>query len=255
MKVEDRAAQRMQSCREPNPTPLLVFAAGGPLTADVEESIARLGFQLIALVRNRPGPCRVLTPSLLIDAGEMDDRHRGARFVCALFTPANRQVAVAEAHALGLRPADAMIDPTSVVATSTDFGPGSYVNAGCVIGAAGTFGRFVIVNRAASLGHHASVGDFASIGPGVVITGEVSIGAGAIIGAGAVIAPGVTIGDAATIAPGTVVRRDVPARALASGNPMRLNDGAGPAGAATPPHATQRGIGGSPAASGEAYNR
>ena len=218
--------------RNSSPAPFVIFAAGGPLTADVEETIARLGVHLSALVRNRPGPCRVLTPELLVDAEQLSDWHRSGRFLCALFTPTNRRVAVAEAKALGLRPAGALIDPTSVVAASTHLGPGSYVNAGCVMGAAGTFGNFVIVNRAASLGHHASVGDFASIGPGVVITGEVSIGSSAIIGAGAVIAPGVTIGDAATIAPGTVVRRDVPVGALASGNPMRLHDGGTPKGPA-----------------------
>jgi acetyltransferase-like isoleucine patch superfamily enzyme len=50
----------------------------------------------------------------------------------------------------------------------------------------------------------------------------VKIGNNVLIGAFSVIAPGVTIGDGATIAPATVVTRDVPAGALAAGNPMRI---------------------------------
>lgn len=48
----------------------------------------------------------------------------------------------------------------------------------------------------------------------------VTIGNNVMIGAKCLIAPGVTIGDGASIAPGTVVSRDVPAGAMAMGNPM-----------------------------------
>lgn len=48
----------------------------------------------------------------------------------------------------------------------------------------------------------------------------VTIGNNVMIGAKCLIAPGVTIGDGASIAPGTVVSRDVPASAMAMGNPM-----------------------------------
>ena len=50
----------------------------------------------------------------------------------------------------------------------------------------------------------------------------VRIGRHVWIGAGAIILPGVSIGDDALIGAGSVVTRDVPAGAIALGNPARL---------------------------------
>lgn len=52
-----------------------------------------------------------------------------------------------------------------------------------------------------------------------LVTRPVVIGDDVWIGTGAIILKGVRIGAGATIAPGTVVTRDVPAQALAAGNP------------------------------------
>ncbi len=58
----------------------------------------------------------------------------------------------------------------------------------------------------------------------------VSIGGDVWIGGGAIILPGVRIGDRAVIGAGSVVTRDIPAGALAVGNPCRvIRDLAGPA--------------------------
>ena len=53
-------------------------------------------------------------------------------------------------------------------------------------------------------------------------TDEVIIGNNVWIGARVTILKGVRIGDGAVIAAGTIVNKDVPARALAAGNPMHL---------------------------------
>jgi len=45
---------------------------------------------------------------------------------------------------------------------------------------------------------------------------------GASIGANATILPGITIGEGAMVGAGAVVTRDVPARALVTGNPARI---------------------------------
>jgi len=85
-----------------------------------------------------------------------------------------------------------------------------------------------------------TIGDNTQIGPGVQILAAdhprdpalrarmlefgrpVTIGANVWIGAGAIILPGVTIGDDALIGAGSIVTRDVPAGAVAVGNPARV---------------------------------
>lgn len=54
----------------------------------------------------------------------------------------------------------------------------------------------------------------------------VVIGRDVWIGTGAIILKGVTIGDGATIAPGTVLARDVPPGACATGNPAEVMENA-----------------------------
>jgi len=76
-----------------------------------------------------------------------------------------------------------------------------------------TFGDNVILGYEAKIFVHVFTLDRQRVRP-------VTIGNNVLIGALSVIAPGVTIGDNATIAPGTIVSRDVPAGALAMGNPM-----------------------------------
>lgn len=79
-----------------------------------------------------------------------------------------------------------------------------------------TFGDDVILGYEAKIFVHMFTLDRQRVRP-------VTIGNRVLIGAGAIIAPGVTIGDGATIAPYTVVNRDIPAGALAIGNPMQIN--------------------------------
>lgn len=87
---------------------------------------------------------------------------------------------------------------------------------------------------------HIYVGDYALFGPNVVLATAnhpflpelrkrglqynlpIRIGEGCWLGAGVVVVPGVTIGDNTVVGAGSVVTRDLPANAVAAGNPCRV---------------------------------
>lgn len=52
--------------------------------------------------------------------------------------------------------------------------------------------------------------------------GDVEIGSNVMVGANSTILPGVKIGDGAIVSAATLVHKDVPAGAMAGGNPMRI---------------------------------
>lgn len=201
---------------------VLLFAAGGPLIVEFEESCRRANRPVVAAILNRPGTGYALDTTCTLHVRDMSEDLRAVPFLCPLFTPTNRRAAVSEALILGLHAAPALVDPTAIVASSVTFEGGSYINAGCILGAATSIGRHVIVNRGASIGHHGEIGEFVSVGPGAVIAGQVRIGPGAMVGAGAVIEPGLTLGSGSLVAAGAVLRQDLPPGAVASGNPARI---------------------------------
>lgn len=57
---------------------------------------------------------------------------------------------------------------------------------------------------------------------GIEFSKPLAVGDDVWLGAGAILCPGVSVGDGAVIGAGSVVTRDVPARALAAGNPCRV---------------------------------
>ncbi|HZW53119.1 MAG TPA: hypothetical protein VFF00_03745 [Candidatus Elarobacter sp.] len=200
---------------------IALFGVGSALASEYEETCRRLGRAIAVGVRNRPGPvyvhgCRIA------DAESLTQADRAVPCLCPLFTPRNRCTAAGEAASLGFAFAEALIDPTAVVASSATAGRGTFVNAGCIVGAHAALGEHVVLNRGASVGHHVRIEAFVSVGPGVVIAGLVTVETGAMIGAGAVVLPKVRIGAESVVGAGSVVVRDVPPGAKVLGNPARL---------------------------------
>ena len=99
-----------------------------------------------------------------------------------------------------------------------------YINFGCMILDCGliTIGNNTLIGPNVSIisGNHALNADERC--KGVLIPKPITIGNKVWIGAGCIILPGVTIGDGAVIGAGSVVTRDIPANALAVGNPCRV---------------------------------
>jgi sugar O-acyltransferase (sialic acid O-acetyltransferase NeuD family) len=203
-------------------TNVILFGIGSPLVAEYTETCRRLGYRIVAAVRNRPGPVFFADEGAIVDVRELAPALLRTACLCPMFTPRNRAVAVDEAIALGLAFAPALIDPTAIVASTASAGAGSFINAGCIIGAEAKLGDHVVVNRGATVGHHAALAAFTSLGPGAILAGQVTVGTGAMIGAGAVVLPNVVIGPHAVVGAGTVVVRDVPAGAKVLGNPARI---------------------------------
>jgi sugar O-acyltransferase (sialic acid O-acetyltransferase NeuD family) len=201
---------------------MVLYGIGSPVVVDVEASLLRARIPVTAAVRNVEGEPSTMGDHRIVGRSELGPDIVADPFLVPLFAPGHRQTAAAEAFASGFTVAFTLIDPTSVTPATLALGAGSYINAGCTIGAAGSFGEFTFVNRGASIGHHARFDRFVSLGPGAVLAGQVHVGKGSVIGAGAVVLPGVRIGANAVVGAGAVVTKDVPDHTLVLGNPARV---------------------------------
>jgi sugar O-acyltransferase (sialic acid O-acetyltransferase NeuD family) len=203
------------------PSELVLLGVGSSFVVEYEETCRRLSIEIAAYVRNSDDPAVVADASRLIDVEELTPKHTSKPVAFPLVTPAFRKHLFDLAAKCGFTSFPKLVDPTSILASTTDIGRGTFINAGCTIGAASTIGEFVLVNRHSSLAHHVTVDDFASIGPGVTTGGRVHIGQGAFIGTGATVLPDIRIGANSVVAAGAVVTVDVPEISLVAGNPAR----------------------------------
>jgi sugar O-acyltransferase (sialic acid O-acetyltransferase NeuD family) len=121
----------------------------------------------------------------------------------------------------GLRMAT-LVHPTASTCASAALGAGSQVLAHAIVAAEARLGEACIVNHRASVDHECTVGRGVHFAPGATLCGCVSVGDGVLIGACAVVLPRLRIGDDAIVGAGAVVTRDVPPRALVTGNPARV---------------------------------
>lgn len=197
---------------------VLLFAVRSPIAVEYEESCYRCGIQIEQSVSLGAAP-RVLDLSNVVEMENFDPSTSCGRFYACAFASRTRKGLSDKAEALGLEPAEALVDPTAVLARSVRIGAGTFVNAGTIIGAASIIGEGVLINRATSVGHHALIGDFVSIGPGTTLAGNIRVGSGTIIGTGATILPDIRIGENCVVAGGALVRKNVPDNTFVAGAP------------------------------------
>lgn len=196
---------------------LALFGVRSPMAVEYEESCRRAGFDIPFAVSLVGAPRALISAVIEFDA--LEPRHLRIPCIVCAFSPLRRQALVGMAAGAGFGFADALIDPTAIVASSARIGKGSFVNAGSVIGAQSMFGQHVLFNRSSSAGHHTMLADFVSIGPGVTLAGNVRIGEGTVIGVGSTVLPDIRIGAKAVVAAGSVVRHHVSDGVFVAGNP------------------------------------
>jgi acetyltransferase-like isoleucine patch superfamily enzyme len=198
---------------------IVLFGGGASTIVEVEESCARLGLEIAAIVKNVEGPDYALAGPRIVKVDDIGPETISHPYLIPIFTPGHRLAAYKDACARGFDRATTIVDPTAVVARSATIGAGTYINGGAVIGGATRIGGFVFVNRSASIGHHVEISDFASIGPGAVVCGAVRLGRGSVVAAGAIVLPAVEVGANCVVAAGAVVSEAVADHCLVAGNP------------------------------------
>ncbi|MEP4806413.1 MAG: acetyltransferase [Hyphomicrobiales bacterium] len=167
-------------------------------------------------------PVWMMRRTAVISEQDAAHEHQDLPFVPCAFNPRRREELSKRAIKIGLSLSPAVIDPSAIVARSSQIGELSYLNAGVVIGGATVVGSNVLINRSTSAGHHCFLSDGASLGPGVTLASNVHVGSSAMIGAGATILPDTKIGDGAVVSAGALVRKNVPEGAVVAGAPASI---------------------------------
>ena len=119
----------------------------------------------------------------------------------------------------GWQVAPPVVDPTGMVASSSEIGDGTTVFWQASVAPRCVLADHVLVSYGATVGHDCQIGWCSSVMPGANISGDVLIGDRVLIGAGAVIREGVAIGDDAVVGAGAVVLADVEAGSMVLGVP------------------------------------
>ena len=204
------------------PPRLLVYGCRSRYAAEVAEILNRLEYAAVRYVDNMADGPELPPVSPVVEVHELEPPDADTGVTVPVFAPGNRKQVVDECTARGYSRFPVLVDPTAVVASSSEVGDGSVLNAVAVVASNTVIGSFVSVNRSTSIGHDNLIGDFVSFGPGCVLMGHVEVGRGAFIGGGAVLLPGVRVGENAVVGAGSVVSSEVPQHTVAIGNPARI---------------------------------
>lgn len=111
---------------------------------------------------------------------------------------------------------------SSIDLTMVEVQQGAYLQEGVITQAGVRVGPNSSIHMGSLIGHESTLGASVFIAHGCALSGLVSVGDGVFMGVGATVVPRVRIGPWSTIGAGAVVIADVPAGAVAVGNPARV---------------------------------
>jgi sugar O-acyltransferase (sialic acid O-acetyltransferase NeuD family) len=115
-----------------------------------------------------------------------------------------------------------VIHPSAQISEGATIGYNVLAMAGVVITSNAIIGNHVCLLPNTVVHHDSVVGDWSLVGSNVAIAGGAHIGENCYIGSGSSISNGIRIGSRALIGLGSAVIRDIPAGAIAAGNPARI---------------------------------
>jgi len=207
-----------------NLIPLIVFGASGHARV-ILDMAARTGrFHILGLLDSfKPAGERLLEHTVLGNESRLPElavAHPGLQVHIAIGDNDVREriTRQLQADCPGILLAT-IIDPSAIVSSYADIGPGTCIMPGAVVNAGAATGHSCIINSRAVLEHDARMGDLSSLGPGAVAAGGANIGRSAAVLAGGVIKHGVSLGDHCIASTGAVVTVNSDPCCVLEGNP------------------------------------
>ncbi|WP_142848928.1 NeuD/PglB/VioB family sugar acetyltransferase [Telmatospirillum sp. J64-1] len=144
----------------------------------------------------------------------------GMQVLVAVGTPQDRAAVAARLEARGADFAT-LVHPLAYVATNASLAPGCIVAPFATVGPHARLNAHCLVNTHAGIGHDCRIGLCSVISPHAVINGWVETDEQVLVGSSAVVTARLKLGKKCKIAAGAVVYADIPAEAMAHGNPAR----------------------------------
>jgi len=210
------------SDRSTEPQPLLIF----PCNGNAVEALDCLGpaYQFLGFVDDTPDKQRDGAFGHPVFPRTAFEERSSCRVLAVPGSPSSYTARKNLIEGLGIeigRYAQ-VIHPSAQISSNATIGYNVLAMAGIVVTSTAIIGNHVCILPNAVVHHDSKIGGWSLIGTNVSIAGGVDVGENCFIGSGSSIRNGVRIGDRALIGLGSTVIRDVPAGAIAAGNPARI---------------------------------